>query len=613
MSNIVQGAGLTPETPISGYAAEETPISGSVTQGPVIINDYVIDLNEVESGVQLTVRKGSEVQTALIPMGSGGGGVTSWNDLQDKPVEMSGSDTLTWDGNTDGRVSALGIFYKASDAVPTVEDFQKGGCVVLDGEEMPWGAGGFDASGVTPEGVLTTDGVIVVPPEAAGKPLESVDGLIVPEPGTYLIKDAGFYTSELQLNGYTGFNAQEKIAASHLYQPDWNQNDETKPDFVKNKPFGETTVAGDTLVWDGNTEGHVVVTNDALGISLVHVSDTVPTLDDIENGGAIHGSSGEESAEITFTADDLIVTDGVITHVNFAFVVVSEDNTSFVAVEQMPDQTTMLMPKKGVYFPNVPGEIVVDKFTIPGYTGFTRTEIKTIDTKYLPEHLQFGEEVGDTLVWDGSWTVEELVGEVFAPISDVVITKDDVRNGLTFDFGDTFVLSAEEAQAYFVEEGYANFDLVLVVVPYDNYEAEIEEGLSVIFPQAGMYSAVELPKLTITCPGCGKFVNVKKLDGKYMPESDAPSMVVLYEWYDKGSGVYRICKDIGHTEILTQPDLYRLATSNVYAVFRDGNGCYPAILQYGTPFEGGVAAYHTIDESGNTDTHVAYTAEYTPE
>lgn len=72
MSNMIN-ATLNGEEQISCALNGEAQLQGSVSQGPIIFNDFVIDLEEVPEGVLLTVRKGSDVQTALIPMGEGTG------------------------------------------------------------------------------------------------------------------------------------------------------------------------------------------------------------------------------------------------------------------------------------------------------------------------------------------------------------------------------------------------------------------------------------------------------------------------------------------------------------------------------------------------------------
>ena len=72
--------------------------------------------------------------------GAGGGsaGVTSWNDLKDKPFGEGTTlgDTLTWDGDTNGRVSVIdGLYYHVSDSVPALDDFRNG-CTVVYHQNM---------------------------------------------------------------------------------------------------------------------------------------------------------------------------------------------------------------------------------------------------------------------------------------------------------------------------------------------------------------------------------------------------------------------------------------------------------------------------------------------
>lgn len=181
-------------------------------------------------------------------------GVSSWNDLTDRPVVMAGTpDTLTWDRNTEGLVCVRNgdlAAYKVSDAVPSIEDCASGATMVVSGWD-----GGDEAAELSAEDIVSlADGLVIignalaVPDAALNVEHAELEGVVFTEPGTYFIAMEGaFYVSSLTIPGYTGF-AQEKIAPSHLYQPDWEQTDEAAPDFVKNKPFYEKTTVSAVIL-----------------------------------------------------------------------------------------------------------------------------------------------------------------------------------------------------------------------------------------------------------------------------------------------------------------------------------------------------------------------------
>lgn len=128
------------------------------------------------------------------------GGVTSWNDLTDKPFysEKAFAD-IVWDGNIEGLVSVDDTYYKVSDAVLD-DDAIKVGVITLsrsDGAtEMPVSDIWEDAfSGVD---VLNLDAVVFVRKENAS------DGYVsFPETGVYFAK--------LGKNTTTKFSAPETI------------------------------------------------------------------------------------------------------------------------------------------------------------------------------------------------------------------------------------------------------------------------------------------------------------------------------------------------------------------------------------------------------------------
>lgn len=78
-------------------------------------------------------------------------------------------------------------------------------------------------------------------------------------------------------------------------QPDWNQNDSTAADFVKNRPGAYVeTIAGQTLTFDGDTTGKYVSTE----AEAVKVSDDIIPEDILRNGAftfTLHSESGDET------------------------------------------------------------------------------------------------------------------------------------------------------------------------------------------------------------------------------------------------------------------------------------------------------------------------------
>lgn len=145
----------------------------------------------------------------------GGTGVTSWNDLKDKPFGDF-NDTLVWDGNTEGltcvQIDEAIQLYKVSDVVPTYDDCTAGGKsgFVLSGEEE------FKKEDIIVDtsGMFMAGNAIIVPTEAVGVPIPVDDETTVTfaEAGTYFyyiptgdVVLPAFFTYSLTINGYTGF------------------------------------------------------------------------------------------------------------------------------------------------------------------------------------------------------------------------------------------------------------------------------------------------------------------------------------------------------------------------------------------------------------------------
>lgn len=185
-----------------------------------------------------------------------------------KAIVSVGSDTLTWDGNTEGLVvtNALGIpVYKVSDAALTLADFSNG-CTshFSNGQSYT----------MRPEEAQEDENFIFFSDVGlVSKVNVPEEGLFV---GVYFALFEGMYTASLTIPGYTGFT-QEKINPKLLSQTDWNQTDDTAADFLKNRPFGDEVkeiLPETAVVGEDDGEGGFFCMLDA---SLFH-SDSEPLL-----------------------------------------------------------------------------------------------------------------------------------------------------------------------------------------------------------------------------------------------------------------------------------------------------------------------------------------------
>lgn len=309
---------------------------------------------------------------------------------------------------------------------------------------------------------------------------------------------------------------------------------------LKDKPFGEetTTVKGDTLTWDGNTDGLLSVELYDGMVTAYLVHDAVISLEDLSNGisSTVLDDRGNEY-ETTFNGEEIQMFAEILGFVNANKCMIAlKDNTVV-----KDDEFTFTFPKAGVYIMvDSPDAEFPEKFvslTIPGYNGFTTTttELKPIETKYLPEHLHFGTETkvveGDTLTWDGNTDgrvyVELDGGFKFVKVADIVLTLPNVANGLTETLSSGITL---EVPFEHIEEAYNGGGCIggsfFICAPTDNFNAL---GMTVL-PESGIWFC-DIPgqgyTTSLTIPNYTGFVTeqttVKPMDEKYMPILTSPS------------------------------------------------------------------------------------------
>lgn len=290
---------------------------------------------------------------------------------------------------------------------------------------------------------------------------------------------------------------------------------------LKDKPFYEevTEVGGDTLTWDGNTEGLVNANN-----VFYKVSDALPNESDFSNRYIIVTSEGE-TIEVTkeeYGEDFAIAAPGILMGMNF--IVVYEAGT---------ESGEMTFPETGLYVYN-DDESYLASLTIPGYTGFVskQTVVKPIETKYLPEHLQFGEVTENEpleISWNGNTaglvSVSPDASVTLYKVADDTPTKDQLEKGFTFvvkeNIGDRVSreYTEKDCEDFSSEGEYAMFtvdgSVVGFVVAYKDGATFPEKGLYLVKTPISQYDYNHIVSLKFNFEQ--QTTVIKQIDPKYVP------------------------------------------------------------------------------------------------
>ena len=177
---------------------------------------------------------------------------------------------------------------------------------------------------------------------------------------------------------------ETKADRNELIQSDWNQNDETTLDYVKNRPFYDSSIV--LLDWDGDQSKIEDIVYDVEQTPIFYrVGDSIPnTADEIQQ---LYESIGAN-----------IETTGFYTHDKFeimpsgtgfecdAFIFTGKDNGNFSSVialnvtsDDMTFEGDITFPKSGMWLSAV---VDPDEYNV---IRCSFKQIKTLDPKYLPE------------------------------------------------------------------------------------------------------------------------------------------------------------------------------------------------------------------------------------
>lgn len=261
-------------------------------------------------------------------------------------IETVGGDTLTWDGNTNGLESVMDFYYKISDVVPPINENTSYTVTFSSGKNL--------GTPSIPPDLIAEEGLIALGGEAVLIALNDItfDGMAFTS-GIYLSAADRDYVSSLTINGYTGFTTA-KLKEEYL------------PEHKHEHEFIET-VGGDTLTWDGNTDGLECVTLDA---NYYKVSENVLTYEDLTGSWTVYTNN---KSDVPFTNENM-----PCSQIDDNTLCIGDPSGLMLVIFVTTDiKEGDLSVSKGIYFRKNEGEYYPTSLTINGYNGFEKEQIKS--------------------------------------------------------------------------------------------------------------------------------------------------------------------------------------------------------------------------------------------
>lgn len=321
-------------------------------------------------------------------------------------------------------------------------------------------------------------------------------------------------------------------------QADWSQNDQSKPDFIRNRPVHDAFFTFE-LEWDGNTEGltqgiRTTITGDHQ--TWYKISDVIPTIDQLD--GATYVTTENNS-----TVLDVRETDEYIDNRVYAYgapLVVKKDG--YAGILGVYGET-FSFPEAGIY--------VLDIFRRI-YNG---QELKQLDPKYIPEAYvndlidekhkwgtledrPFGENIVKSwaIEWDGDTSEAVAATETHNgkttdycwKVSDQILTKDQLLgatissaggDSLTMDAGRTWY----DTEDYLVCTGWWYYGPI--IIKKAGYSGKLPGyNYTFYFPEAGVYFTAGGRKLENS-----EVIPLTQIDPKFIPcqTSDGRGLLLL--------------------------------------------------------------------------------------
>ena len=320
-------------------------------------------------------------------------------------------------------------------------------------------------------------------------------------------------------------------------QTDYNQEDSTQPDYIKNRPFYGDIESSTCIVTDPSSLPYIIV--EELG-KFIKIFDFTLTKNELENNTSFTITS-EDIGEEPFKSNEIYLAfssdECVVFLLNEEIPMIITYIIGMVTLNVEGESLVFDSPETGVYF--------MDEMLSPGYmVEIARDNRKTLDIKYLPKNMALGYESKpfENIVWDGntegltnvSVDVEVRPGVTATykayKVSDQIPTKSDIV-GATMtvyqqenDSEESIIIADDDLiSASGNGSFYDNFPGFYVVTK-DNDTIDMSElipGLSVVMPKAGVWfvapeiGGVLYYRTTSLIPR----VDLKKIDKKFLPST----------------------------------------------------------------------------------------------
>lgn len=172
------------------------------------------------------------------------------------------------------------------------------------------------------------------------------------------------------VNGQTGdVTLDIPGGAGTLVQSDWNQNDETASDYIKNRPFYNKKAFED-IIWDGvigNKESQ-------------HVEETTGSTDYVLVSNEVISSSALIGAKIVLSSGDEVICTSSNIHEGEGSITVQFGDTTVLIIRETTDENAFIIQKKGIYF------TLIKRSNATTYTSklVSPENLVKLDSNYLP-------------------------------------------------------------------------------------------------------------------------------------------------------------------------------------------------------------------------------------